>query len=508
MMKRLAIYFHYDPNGQVDTACLFAVRAVQQVAHTVIFVTNGSLTPTDRDRVQRTGAHLVERENTGYDVGAYRAVLLDLGRDTLAEYDELLLLNYTLAGPVCPLGAMMQAMEARRDLDFWGLTRHYAMRSARFRTAYGAVPEHIQSHFLAVRPKLFLSDAFWQYWRTMRLPQSYEQSVALHEARFTRWFADLGFAWDTYVQTDDLKHIFVNPIMACPQELLAQRGCPFFKRRSFFTPYGDELRRTDGQAGHRLYDYLKTKTDYPVDDLVRSLLQTQPLTALAQNLHWHLLLPPCCDGAAAHCLNLDAAGLQGKTPLQPGRIYCLTLPENVAGVAGGDETANWYWRAAQPDPAAICAAATLFAREPLLGLLGPALPLYPGCAAQRQGDWQKDLPALRRAMRENGLRVPLEESEPLPLPTGGCLLLRAEAFGCLLPPLRAPVDVWLLPLLAQQNGYASMTFETAEQCLARTEVLTCSQAQTRDVKSAAKALARAVKRRWRAKHPTKKEVGD
>ena len=68
----------------------------------------------------------------------------------------------------------------------------------------------------------------------MKLPESYEQSVICHETRFTPYFAAKGYVWDTYVQTDDMKDIFVNPIMACPRELLQNRGCPFFKRRSLF----------------------------------------------------------------------------------------------------------------------------------------------------------------------------------------------------------------------------------------------------------------------------------
>ncbi len=48
------------------------------------------------------------------------------------------------------------------------------MQSRRFG---GAVPEHLQSHFLAVRPRLFNSDEFWNYWQKMALPKSYEQSV-------------------------------------------------------------------------------------------------------------------------------------------------------------------------------------------------------------------------------------------------------------------------------------------------------------------------------------------
>jgi len=91
-----------------------------------------------------------------------------------------------------------------------------------------------------VRPRLFNSDDFWSYWQGMALPTSYEQSIIRHETRFTPYFAARGYAWDTYVQTDDLKPVFVNPIMACPRELLANRGGPGFPKagRSFFIACG------------------------------------------------------------------------------------------------------------------------------------------------------------------------------------------------------------------------------------------------------------------------------
>lgn len=162
-MKRLVIYFHYDPAGCIDTACRIAAQAVQKYGR-VVFVTNGTLAPADRVWVRQSGAGRIERENVGFDVGAYREALLTLGREKLAEYEEIVLMNYTLAGPVCSLAAMFTAMDARPELDFWGLTRHYAMQSRRFG---GAVPEHLQSHFIAVRPRLFNSDDFWSYWQKM-----------------------------------------------------------------------------------------------------------------------------------------------------------------------------------------------------------------------------------------------------------------------------------------------------------------------------------------------------
>ena len=83
-MKRLVIYFHYDPAGCIDTACRIAVQAVQKYGR-VVFVTNGTLAPADRVWVRQSGAGRIERENVGFDVGAYREALLTLGREKLAE---------------------------------------------------------------------------------------------------------------------------------------------------------------------------------------------------------------------------------------------------------------------------------------------------------------------------------------------------------------------------------------------------------------------------------------
>ena len=481
MKKRLIIYFHYDSRGQVDSACRFAVSALTEQAE-LFFVTNGTLQPGSRIWVQGHCARLLERQNTGFDVGAYRQALLNLGRAGLDGYDEVILMNYTLAGPISPLQQMFSAMDARPELDFWGLTRHYAMKSRRFGGTTGRVPEHLQSHFLAVRPGMY--DDFFAYWRTVRLPQSYEQSVALHETRFTAHFARLGYRWDSYVDTRDLAESFVNPMMACPRELVAERGCPFFKRRSFFTPYGDELRRTDGQAAGELYRYLSAETEYPVDRLIAEMLPVQPLTSMTQNLHWHYLLG---EPEGELPLELTEPRLRRGAELNPENYYWIRIPARTSGAEG------WYRNAAQPYPEHLRAAARLLETHPLLGLIGPSLPLAPLCAEGKFRQWEKDLPGLQRKMAEQGITVPLDTAQPLPLPNGGFLVLRGAAFPQTLPPVEDFCDLWLLPLLAQQRGYASATVETQEQALARTDVLDAMLAGNRSVGAKARDLGRAVK---------------
>ncbi len=464
-MKRLVIYFHYDAQGSLDEPCRFAIRALCAEADLVL-VTNGTLSEESRAWVVRESIRWIERPNTGFDVGAYREALLTLGRETVTGYEELILMNYTLAGPVCSLRPMLDAMQQRPQLDFWGLTRHYAMRSRRFG---GQVPEHLQSHFLAVRQKMLRSDAFWDYWQTMVLPRSYEESVIRHETRFTKYFSDLGYTWDSYVDTEDLKSVFVNPIMACPRELLENRACPFFKRRSFFTPYEDELRRTDGNAAGDLYEYLTEKTEYPFDMLLRSLLRTQPLSALAKNLHWHYIV-----GLGENGKSVDW-GAQGLL------LVRLNVPER-------DSVTDWYLRqSVQKAEEQIEQAVALFAENPLLGVLSPALPLWPKALQGVQQEWR----AIRPELSER-VAVPLNEAPP-PAPYAGWALVRAAAFPQGVPSNQSDQDAWLLPLLAQKNGYYSATFESASQAAARTEYLNTYVLAAAQPGAVAKQLGRLVK---------------
>lgn len=465
-MKRLVIYFHYDAQGLLDGSCRFAVQALVPCADLVL-VTNGSLRQQDRDWLKTQNVRYIERENVGLDVGAYREALLTLGREAVSSYEELVLMNYTLAGPVSPLQKMFSAMEARGELDFWGLTRHYAMNSRRFG---GKVPEHIQSHFLAVRTRMLHSDAFWRYWQEMKLPKSYEESIIRHETRFTGYFAAQGFAWDTYVQTEDLKPVFVNPIMACPRELIENRGCPFFKRRSFFTQYEDELRRTNGGAARELYDYLCHTTDYPVDQLVASMLRSHPLSVVAKNLHWHYAV----ENVPQEAGTLAEQGLQlvRMEPLQ------------------ADPVTDWYLQqSVQQAERCLAQAAELFRKHPMLGVLFPALPLWPQAVYSAAADWKRV-----RSGLAGQVNVPTEE-EPPPAPLAGWALVRNEALTQELPPETMPYARWLLPLLAQKNGYYSATFETAAQAAARADYWQVCMQAANEPSAVARQLGRLVKHR-------------
>ena len=125
----------------------------------------------------------------------------------------------------------------------------------------------------------------------------------------------------------------------------------------------------------------------------------------------------------------------------------------------------------------------------MLGVLSPAVPLWPAARQSRDADWQAARPAL-----QGKVNVPLGQNPP-PAPACGWALVRlaAVADGDTLPAITTPEDAWLLPLKAQQNGFFSASFTTAAQSAAAADQLALHYQQAADPKAVAKQFGRLVK---------------
>ena len=114
-IRRIAIYFFYDKDGIVDDYIPYLLRDLVKNLEKLIFVSNGPLTAESKGKLAEFNAVILERENIGLDVWAYKEALLSVGWKELAGYDEVVLLNYTLMGPVHPFKEAFDAMAERKE---------------------------------------------------------------------------------------------------------------------------------------------------------------------------------------------------------------------------------------------------------------------------------------------------------------------------------------------------------------------------------------------------------
>jgi rhamnosyltransferase len=290
--KRAAVYFIYDKDGIVDDYIVYQLNDLKENIHYLLVVVNGILTVEGREKLTPIANDILTRENEGFDVRAYKAGLEYIGWNNLAEYDEIVLMNFTMFGPLYPLKTVFEEMN-EKDVDFWGITKHHKVDFNAFGNnyKYNYVPEHIQSSFLAIRNSLLRSRDYIDFWKKMPMVKSYADSVGYYESIFTKDFKDMGYQEDVFVNTEDLREHTRYPLLFMAQELVKNRRCPFIKRKSFCQNYYDILGETLGQSSMELFDYIKNNTSYDVNLIWDNILRLEHMADIKNILHLNYILP-------------------------------------------------------------------------------------------------------------------------------------------------------------------------------------------------------------------------
>lgn len=281
--RRVIFYLFYDPQGIVDEYILYKLERLRPFCEHLFVVVNGDLTAEGRARLGSVADTVWLRENTGFDVWGYKEALAEFGEDRLADYDELILMNYTWFGPVNPFEPVFERMNALA-VDFWGMTEHDKQVPNPF-TRRGVLHRHIQSHWIAVRRSMFRSESWRAYWRDMPPIVSYTDSILSHESRFTHHFHTLGFEYE--VAFPQRNYSTWHPAFYDAEALLDD-GCPALKRRPFFH---DPLLLDRHSIIARRFAERASALGYPVEMIYRNIARSSPPKALNTNAAMLEIMP-------------------------------------------------------------------------------------------------------------------------------------------------------------------------------------------------------------------------
>ena len=327
-MKRAAVFVFYDKAGICDDYVDYYLSEISMNCERLVIVANGSITHEARDILFRhaTPGDVVVRENKGFDAWRYRAGLMHIGFESLADIDELLITNDTVFGPVYPLSDVFAEMEKREDLDFWGMTQHPAYEKEDLVTRnnpYGFAPEHLQTYFVVFRKTLLGSEVFERFWRKLLPIDKYEEAVGKFETIMTKLFADGGFKWDSFVRTEDVATDDPNLTLYCPATMLRDHRFPFLKCRVFKQ---DTLMLNAGEQPRDAFDYIRDHTDYDVDMIWQSLLRKYDMCDFVKSLDLTYILPQDCD--------LPLSLPKGRRALRVALFMHIYYPESAELAAG------------------------------------------------------------------------------------------------------------------------------------------------------------------------------
>lgn len=282
--KRIGIYFFYDKDGIVDEYNIVLLEDLKKNLEKLLVVVNGNLNDEGRLKFEKVADEILVRENKGFDVWAYKEGIEHLGWEEIEKYDELVQLNFTNYGPIYPFSEMFESME-RRNVDIWGIVMRYGFDYDPYGICkYGYIPDHISSSFTVIRKSLMKENEFRKYWDEIDEINSYEESVCKHEAIFTEHFRRKGYKIGNYIESDDLKDYWDYPLMLMPLEIIKNRRCPIFKRKTFYNLYEEVFIAGYENSARDLYEYIRSETDYDINLIWDNILRTENMWEIKERL--------------------------------------------------------------------------------------------------------------------------------------------------------------------------------------------------------------------------------
>ncbi|WP_297045037.1 rhamnan synthesis F family protein [uncultured Desulfovibrio sp.] len=230
--RRLLLFVHYNKWGELAEYVVYLLKHVRNVFSRVVLISNSPLSETTRMPLEGLYDDFFQRENTGFDFLAWKEALAREGRERLAAYDSVTLMNDTCFGPLFDLEGVYRRMEAQ-GADFWGLSNHRGTRCDDFNLLAkdNYIAEHIQSYFLCFSRKAFLSSAFHSFWKSVENEKSVTKVIRNYEIPLTKLLNEEGLSSSVVCDTTNMRSV---PNIALYEPLLLLEHIPFIKIKAFF----------------------------------------------------------------------------------------------------------------------------------------------------------------------------------------------------------------------------------------------------------------------------------
>jgi rhamnosyltransferase len=241
---RLALYAHYSKSGGLALYVLFYLRKLRDLGFQICFISNSPIPQSKEQELHELCEKIIQRENTGYDFAMWQQAVAEY---ELSQFDELLLTNSTIIGPLHPLEPLWQNAAAS-ECDFWGLTDN---------DEFG---HHLQSYFILFRRQALEHPCFGEFWRSVLPFKDKQLIIQSYEVGLSSWLEQHGLSWKAVFPQEHLHAMLLsrrglaeklknrirplelprNTPMLLP-DMLLKCGMPFLK--ATLLPGGGDLSR-------------------------------------------------------------------------------------------------------------------------------------------------------------------------------------------------------------------------------------------------------------------------
>lgn len=250
----------YDPEGVIQDYVVFLIGALSQISD-VYYYCDRKLRDGELNKlaglVQWAGADRHGR----YDFGSWQTLIGHIGWEKICSYDELILVNDSIYGPMVELADIFETMQ-KYDYDFWGIT------------SSNQIQYHIQSYFMVFKTHILENMSFRNFWEKIEKFEDHKEFVRKYEIYLTNILLKFGYKIGSLIKTKN----FDNPC-CFPLSLIKYYNSPFIKIKCFTHP---KINLCEDII--ELIEYIKLNTVYNFE-MIKNHLGKQLLDNIIINKH-------------------------------------------------------------------------------------------------------------------------------------------------------------------------------------------------------------------------------
>ena len=233
-MRRICLFAGYDKDNQIQDYVVYLIKELAKISE-VYFMGNGRFSPDELFKIAPYTQMFYSQHMPLKDFGCWQYLIAKLGWEKLEKYDELILCNDSVYGPLYNLEDFFRSME-RKGYDFWSATSDYESNF------------HLHSYCMVFTQDVIKNAQFHKFWRSV--PFAYDADNC--ERDLTPLLTEQSFIGNSYIRTFKQENVLHNPV-----QMLQEHKAPFVKVKSFLP----ENEYTAG-TGIELRHQLRTRTDY------------------------------------------------------------------------------------------------------------------------------------------------------------------------------------------------------------------------------------------------------
>lgn len=214
-MKRICLFAAYNKNGIIQDYVVYYLKCLSEYANIYYMADN----PTSEDELMKIKPYIKESycyHHGKYDFGSWQELIKMIGWDKLSEYDELILANDSMFGPLFPFEKYFKKMENDSEWDICGINRNYDYRTKEW---------FLNSYFLVFKKKAYMSDIFKNHIESVEKKDSPYDVVNAYEIPFMKKFYDKGYKVKCLIDCND--HVYMQ------WRKFILKGSPFLKKKIF-----------------------------------------------------------------------------------------------------------------------------------------------------------------------------------------------------------------------------------------------------------------------------------